>query len=63
MPITHIKNEINPADPQRIALDTTKTSFRGKAFSNSMMLENNQPAKPAMRMTDQSSRDIMNLFP
>ena len=58
-----MKNEITPAAPHLIPLDTTNTSLRGNAFNISMMVENNQPTKPAMRMTDQRSRVIVIYFP
>jgi len=63
MPMTHMKNEIRLADPHRAPLDTIKTSLRGNALKISMILENNQPTKPAMRMTDQRSLVIVILFP
>ncbi|MDD2897125.1 MAG: hypothetical protein PHI31_00295 [Desulfuromonadaceae bacterium] len=51
MPITQIKNDTATEVPQRIPLDATKTSFSGNAFNISIMLENNQPINPTIRMT------------
>ncbi len=55
MPIIQIKNEMAAVDPQRIPADATNTSFIGNALSISIILENIQPIKPAIRMTDQIS--------
>ena len=58
-----MKNEIAPTAPHRIPAGTRKTFLLGNAFSISMMLENNHPVKPVMRMTDQISCVIVILFP
>ena len=55
MPIIQTKNEMAAVDPQRIPADATKTSFIGNALSISIIQENIQPIKPAIRMTDQIS--------
>lgn len=63
IPIIHTKKEIIAADPQRIPAEAIKIFFCGNAFSISIMLENNQPIKPVMSMTDHISFDIIKLFP
>ncbi len=63
MPAIHIMNEISAAEPHRIPLAATNTSFSGNVFNISMMLENNHPINPDMSMTDQISCAMVNLFP
>lgn len=58
-----MKNETIMAAPHLMPLEATKTSLWGKARNISMMLENNQPIKPAMRITDQRSWDMTLFFP
>ncbi len=61
--MTQTKKETAAADPHLIPTGTKKTFLRGKAFSINIILENNHPIKPIMRMTDQISCIIKILFP
>lgn len=57
------KNDTAVAVPHLMPLEGINTSLRGNARNISMILENSQPARPTITITDQRSCDMSYFFP